>query len=175
MPPAGCWKAWRNGLSIRCGWGHTLMWAQALRVPQWGWEPKRMVGWHLCRPLRLFDSVLLNSTVSPHCIQLLSLFYSDKLFLMGTFGGRHQTSMSFFSAACFFIDSIIHINGGLRLITPGPLHCFPLLSLFKCLLVWFPRNTGRAEPPPTLPFIAHASFYSLVPHFVCTLIKNGCP
>lgn len=46
-PPAMCWKAWRSGLSIRCGWGHTLTWARALRVPRWGWEPKRMVGWHL--------------------------------------------------------------------------------------------------------------------------------
>lgn len=157
MPPAVCWRVWRNGLSIRCGWGHTLMWAQALRVPQWGWEPKRMVGGPLRRPLGLFDCVLLSLTLSPHCIQLLCLFYSDKLLWMASFGERHQC---LFSASCSFIDLIIHINGGFRLITPGPLQCFPLLPLFKCLLVWFLSNRGRAKPPPLI-FIAHASFAHL--------------
>lgn len=47
MPLAVCWRGWRSGLSIRCGLGHTLTWARALRMPQWGWKPKRMVGWHL--------------------------------------------------------------------------------------------------------------------------------
>lgn len=56
MPPAMCWRAWRSGLSIRCGWGHTLTWAQALRVPQWRWEPKRMVGCHLPWSRALSDS-----------------------------------------------------------------------------------------------------------------------
>lgn len=154
MPPAVCWRAWRNGLSIRCGWGRTLMWAQALRVPQWGWEPKRMVGGPLRRPLGLFDCVLLSLTLSPRCIQLLSLFYSDKLLLMatGTFGERHQDMSCLFSASCSFIDLIIHISGGFRLITPGPLQCFPLLPLFKCLLVWFLSNRGQAEPPPSHSF-----------------------
>lgn len=55
-----------------------------------------MVGGPLRRPLGLFDCVLLSITLSPHCIQLLSLFYSDKLLLMATFGERHQGISVFF-------------------------------------------------------------------------------
>lgn len=55
-----------------------------------------MVGGPLRRPLGLFDYVLLSLTLSPHCIQLLSLFYFDTFILMATFGERHQDISVFF-------------------------------------------------------------------------------
>lgn len=59
MPPAMIWRTWRSGLSIRCGWGHTLMWAQVLKVPRWRWEPKKMVG-------GLLWSIWITNTTSKH-------------------------------------------------------------------------------------------------------------
>lgn len=75
MLPAVCWRAWRSGLSIRCGWGHTLMWAQALRVPQWHWKPKKMVGWHLS--LTSLFRLFCVCAAACHCFSLQYLPFTS--------------------------------------------------------------------------------------------------
>lgn len=134
-PPATCWRGWRSGLSIRCGWGHTLTWARAQRVPQWGWKPKRMVGGHLPWRRVLSDSVSLLCGAAVTISLCLSTAATEFLFssCWSLMGGTEVTLSFFFPLSSLLSTALtLHISAGLSPITPGPQLCTTLLS-YRCL------------------------------------------